>query len=159
MKIWRKITDYKLELDLHYGTMMSLSKKYVQIQAFLLILMIPFFLFFFKFDKSGFSGISILLPFWSYIFIFTKIQAIISMYLRDRNIEIYNKYNNHWDYIRGYYPLASINLRKLNDEDLSKITDERIIQLIYAKRKAYWVCVISIMVLIGLMVVKSCKLI
>ncbi len=137
--------------------MLSRSKQYVGfVIATSLVLLLLIFQFFNR-NNEGVFMICLLLLGITYTLIHNKIQIIVCMYLREKNIDIYDKYKSNWKGIRGYYPLASINLFKLNKKDLSEITDNRIIQLIYAKRKAYCVGSAFGFLLVGLMIAKMYK--
>lgn len=151
----KKITDYNAELDLHFEKIFSRSKRFNIFQIVLFIPSVILILFFWPLDKGFISSVCILLPIGVYLFIHTKIQAIICLYLRDKNTYIYDKYKPYWSYVRGYYPLANINLFDLNKKDLGDIKDGRIITLIQAKRKATLVCFSCCIILILLSVGKS----
>ena len=112
----KKITDYNAELDLNFKKMHSRSKRYTPFQLALFITSVIIIFFFRSPHNDFFYSASILLSIWIYLFIHIKIRTIICLYLRDKNTYIYDKFKPYWSYVRGYYPLANINLFKYNQK-------------------------------------------
>jgi len=149
----KKITDYNKELDVHYERMQFLSKNYVVFQIGLTILIV-LGLFFLK-DARGYIAIPFVLSYWVFIFIHTKIQTVITLYLKDRNVAIYNNYASPLGFVRGYYPLRKVTLIKLSKNDLNEIKDLRIAQLIRNVRLSFKVLIICQTIVIPLIFIMA----
>ena len=140
----KKIDNYIAELDTYYIRLVNRSKFFIVQQILLSVLWVAH-LIALK-NLSQYSIIYVPVGFWIYMFVNEKIRTIISMYLKDRNAAIYNKYKMDWSGIRGYYPLANVNLFKMTKSVLDEIADERIVRLIYYKRLSTVVLIISVFI-------------
>jgi hypothetical protein len=157
MKVFQKVTDYKEELNSSGEKMISYADKYVTVQIVLDVIVILCLLFIRKPIQITFMSVP--LSWWLFVFTYSRMQIILSMYLKDMNKDIYSNHETMFNSIRGYYPLAAVNVSRLSNEDLSKVKDERIYRMVNSMRRAKKTLKISLVILLSFIILKSFQLI
>lgn len=148
----KKITDYNTELDLNYNRMLYVSIGYL---IFMLIATVVLGMYIVDIGKPlNYAVIWVPAPVWPFWVIYIRQQVVISMYLKDRNPDLYDKHKIKSYYMRGYGDLVNVSA-KVPKREQAEITDVRVVKLINNYRLARVVVSICGILLMLLIILKE----